>query len=317
MKSAKTPVALCFLLFAIVGFNACKDKEKPATDTAPVNVTGEGYSDSSSSSVKVFTDNGKVCIQQSNTYYELVDAYEGTTRLPLLLKIRKTELCYADSTNKKKVYEISAKSVMDTKAVAWQAQFVATQMEFKDNSVLATYEGGEGEEDYLQRFSLLDGKPVFSSSYGEVKVGIPNVKDKRFIGYTSKRAVSNPLKDVEQENLLGVIRFGSSTEAIGALRVSLKRSKVADKIPAYTPDMVLVAANENTTVIEDGKSVILMKTDEHYKKADVKDFSVKLTYYYGDDNEATEIIVPVADDKFNLAGAKYDKEIFDIQVLKN
>ena len=55
-----------------------------------------------------------------------------------------------------------------------------------------------------------------------------------------------------------------------------------------------------------------MKADEHYQPADVKDFSVKLTFYYGDDNEATYIIIPVVDDKLDLAHAQYDKDIFEL-----
>ncbi len=309
MKSTKFYLLVfgaCLLLVS------CKEKTKPASDIAPITGS-QTYADSASSSVKVFNQDGKVCIQQANTYYELIDAYEGAIRIPLLLKIRKTELCFADSTNNDKVYEITAKSVMDTKAVEWSAQFVATDIQFKDNTLLAVHEGTDAEEDLLKRFSLLDGKDVFGSSYGEVKVAIPNVKDKRFIGFTSQKAATNPIKELNVENLLGIIKYGSSKVAGSAYKVLLKRSAVVAKIPTYTPDIVLVAANENTTVIEDGKSVILMKADEHYQKADVKDFSVKLTFYYGDDNEATEIIIPVANDELNEKAAKYDKEIFDIQ----
>lgn len=311
MKSAK-PVLFFGLWSLVFSLNSCKETPKGKADSAPI--TGKQvYTDSSSSSVKVFNENGKVCVQQSNTYYELIDAYEGTTRIPLLLKIKKTELCFADSINKHKVYEITAKSVMDTKNIEWNADFVATDIQFKDNSLLATHEGLENEEDFLKRFSLLNGKEVFSSSYGEVKVAVPNVKDKRFIGYTSQKAATNPLEELNTENLLGVVRYGESTSPVNAFKIVLKRSKVAAKIPVYTPDIVLVSTSENTTVIEDGKSVVLMKADEHYQKADVKDFSVKLTYYYGDDNEATEIIVPVSNDRLNISAAKYDKEIFDIQ----
>ncbi len=309
MKSIKFAFALCLLLFAF----SCKETPKQSTDNS-LKITGkQTYSDSASSSVNVFNQDGKVCIQQSNTYYELIDAHEGAVRIPLLLKIKKTELCFADSTNKDKVYEISAKSVMDTKAVEWNAQFVATDIQFKDNTLLAVHEGTASEEDLLTRFSLIDGKEVFSSSYGEVKVAIPNVKNKRFIGFTSQNAATNPIKALNVENLLGVIKYGSSSVAGIAYKVKLKRSAVAAKIPTYTPDIVLVPANENTTVIEDGKSVILMKADERYQKADVKDFSVKLTFYYGDDNEATEIIIPITNDELNLKLAKYDKDIFDIQ----
>lgn len=307
MKSLK----ILILGSSILLLGSCNQTSKKTTDVTPI--TGKQlYTDSASSSVKVFNQDGKVCIQQSNTSYELIDAYEGATRIPLLLKIKKTELCFADSINKDKVYEINAKSVMDTKTIDWSTQFVATDLQFKDNTLLAIHEGKEGEEDFLKRFSLLDGKEVFSCSYGEVKVAIPNVKEKHFIGYTSQKATTNPLKDLNSENLLGIIRYGSSTGAINAFKLILNRSKVSNKIPSYTPDIVVVALNENTTVIEDGKSVILMKADEHYQKADVKDFAVKLTFYYGDDNESTEIIIPVSNDQLNLSSAKYDKEIFDI-----
>lgn len=313
MKSAKTLFVFC-LLGSVVLFNSCKEKNKHTGDTTPIVISGkQAYADSSSSSVKVYNDEGKVCIQQTNTYYELVDAYEGSTRIPLLLKIRKTELCYADSTNHKKVFEVTAKSILDSKPVNWQAQFVATGIEFKDNTLLATFWGGDNEDDMLTRFSLLNGKEVFSSSYGELKVAIPNVKEKRFIGYTSRRAVGNPIGNMGVENLLGVIRYGSSTGAINMFNVLLKRSAVSSKMPNTTPDMVLVGDNSNTAVIEDGKSIILMKADENYKRTDVKEFAIKFTIYYGDDNEATEIIIPVNNDQLNLAGAKYDKELFDIQ----
>ncbi len=326
MRSAKTQTAkhkpqatnnnfffaFCLLLFALCS-NSCKETpHTSSTNSTPISGK-EVYTDSSSSSVKVFNENGKVCIQQSNTYYELIDAYEGTARIPLLLKIKKTELCFADSLNKHKVYEVYAKSVMDTKTIEWSNYFVATNLEFKDNTILAVHEGVDSEEDFLKRFSLLDGKEVFSSSYSEVKVAIPNVKDKRFIGYTSKKAATAPLKDLKTENLLGIVRYGSSTGAVNAFKIVLKRSKVAAKIPTYTPDIVLEAANANTTIIEDGKSVILMKADEHYQKEEVKDFSVKLTFYYGDDNEATEIVIPVSSDRLDISFAKYDKDIFQIE----
>ncbi len=314
MKSAK-PVLLFGLWSLVFGLYSCKETPKHSTDITP-SITGKQvYTDSSSSSVKVYNENGKVCVQQSNTYYELIDAYEGSAKIPLLLKIKKTELCFADSVNKHKVYEITAKSVMDTKAVEWSADFVATDIQFKDNTLLAVHEANDGEEDFLKRFSLLNGKEVFSSSYGEVKVAIPNVKDKRFIGYTSQKAATNPLKELHTENLLGILRYGESTAPVNSFKIVLKRSKVSTKIPAYTPDITLVSTSESTTIIEDGKSVILMKADERSQKADVKDFSVKLTFYYGDDNESTEIIIPVSNDQLNISAAKYDREIFDIQLF--
>jgi len=310
MKS--TNFIFCLLSFVLY-LSSCNQTTKHSPDTTQPITGKQVYTDSSSSSVKVYNENGKVCVQQSNTYYELIDAYEGSAKIPLLLKVKKTELCFADSVNKHKVYEITAKSVMDTKTVEWSADFVATDILVKGKILFGVQEGTVGEEDVLKGFSLLNGKEVFSSSYGEVKVAIPNVKDKRFIGYTSQKAATNPLKELSTENLLGVVRYGFSTAPVNAFKIILKRSKVAAKIPTYTPDIILVSTSENTTVIEDGKSGILMKADEHSQKADVKDFAVKFTFYYGDDNESTEIVIPVSNDQLNLSAAKYDREIFDIQ----
>jgi hypothetical protein len=296
--------------------SACKDKGKTETVTDETPITGsQTYSDSSTSSVRVFDQNGRVCIQQSNTYYQLADVYEGANKIPLLLKIKKTELCFADSINKDKVYEIEAKSILDTKTVQWKNQFVATDMQVKDNTLLAVHEGGDANEDFLTRFSLLDGKAIFSCSYGELKAMIPNVRDKRFLGFTSRKAVTEPIQNRNEENLLGIVRYSNGSKEVNAFKVFLKRSGVTDKIPQYTPDMVLVPSSVNATTMEEGKSVVMMKADEHYTAKDITGFSLQLTFYYGDDNESTIILVPVANDQLDFAHAKYDKDIFEIAAL--
>lgn len=288
----------------------CKKKTPEGTADGVVVTNGKDYTDTSASSVRVYDDKGRICVQQSSTYYEVVNYYEGATKIPLLLKINKVELCVADSVNKHKVYNISAKSVMDTKDVHWDATFVATEIRFQDNTLLATHEGADSEEDYLKRFSLRDGKEVFSCSYGDMKVAIPNVRDKRFIGYTSKSAASQPIQELKQENLLAIISYGSSEKQVRILKLKLKRSGV--EIPSYTPEMVLIPANTNTSVIDDGKTAIMMRADEHYKPADVTGFSAQYTFYFGPDNESTVLTIPVKNDNLDLAGAKYDHDIFEL-----
>lgn len=293
---------------------SCKNKQEDTNQTIVVSGK-EVYADTASSSVKVFDKDGRICVQQTSTYYEIVDAYERNQRIPLLLKITKTDLCFADSVNKEKVYQIEAKSVMDTKSVSWQCQFVATEINLKDNSntLLVVREGTGSEEDQISRFSLLDGKQVFNCSYGDLRVAIPNIKDKRFIGFVSRNTVGAPIQSMKEENLIGLVDYASSTAHINNLKIFLKRSAVSSSIPAYTPEMVLVSADANSSVIEDGKSLILMKADENYTTKDVTGFALKITYYYGDDNESTDIILPIENDNLVLSKAKYDKEIFDIQ----
>ena len=209
MKATKQQIFSLFSLLLFTGMLvSCNQKENKKTETTAVTITGkETYADTATSSIKVFNQNGKVCIQQSNTYFEIVSFYEGKNKIPLLVKIKKTSLCEADSANREKVFEIEAKSVLDNKSIEWQTNFVATQIEFRDNIILALKEGGEDEEDLLTRFSLLDGKQVFTASYSDMKIVIPNVREKRFIGFVSQKVTTKPIQNLKEENLL--LNFGA------------------------------------------------------------------------------------------------------------
>jgi hypothetical protein len=312
-----------FAVIVVVGsliFAGCKqrpgaktDSDTPKQDSSQATTKGGEYTDTSSSSVRVFDQNGRVCVQQSNTFYELVDLYKGATKIPMMLKINRTDLCFADSVNKDRVYQITAKSLLDNEDIHWETKFVATDMQVKDNTLYVTHEGGDNEEDYITRYSLTDGKEVFACSYGDLKVSIPNVRDKRFIGYTSQAAVGAPVQKQHIENLFGVIKYSSTNGLISKANLKLKRSKAALKMPLYTPEIILVSDNTNTSTIEDGKSLILMKADENYKPGDVKEFSVQLTFYFGDDNESTKVIIPVVNDKLDVAHAQFDKGLFSVE----
>lgn len=310
MKNPKVVVAVCA---GVLLLSACGEKNKSKTVNAIPEISGKvTYSDTSVSSVKVFDQNGRICVQQSNTYYELADFYKGEQKTSLLLKVRKTELCVADSVNKHKVFEIEANNI-GAGNIHWNLQFAATEFSISDNTLRAVHEGVNSEEDFVRRFSLQNGEEIFSCSYSELKVAIPNIKDKRFIGYTSKTAASEPLKEFGEENLLAVIQYASSEKNYGKYKLKLKRSRAAAKIAAYTPEMSFVSTNESTSVIEEGKSIIMMKADEHYKPEDIKDFSVQFTFYFGEDNETTVVSIPVVNDRLNISTAKYDKEIFELE----
>ncbi len=315
-NNSATGVRFAFaVILAITLLAACKEKAKDGTVVSSEKqgpIAGKGYADSAASSVRVFDQNGRVCVQQSNTSYEIVNVLDGGVKVPLLLKIRKTELCYADSVNHDKVYEITAKSIMDTKAVSWATSFVATEVSFKDNTLLAVKEGNESEHDFIRRFSLQDGSEVFSCSFSDLEIKIPNVINKFFVGYTSKKAATDPIGRMKQENVLGVVRFGSSLSAIDSFKVKLKRSKLADKLLSSVPDIVLEASNDDTRAIDDGKTIILMKANEHTQTKEVTGFSVKFTYFFGDDNESTNVTVPLVNGKFDIAHAQFDKDIFEI-----
>lgn len=314
MKYSKFTRVIAFSLVVLaMGLNACKERtgsKTNSTDTTTVPAGSEKFSDSATSSVRVYDQDGRVCIQQSSSYYQLVDFYKGNNKIPLLLKIKKVELCFTDSVNKHKVYEVTAKSLLDNEYISWNATLSGTELQVKENTLLLVHEGSDSEEDFLTRYNLQDGKRIFGCTYSDLKISIPNVREKRFIGYTSQRAAGDAF--TKTENLLGVVEYAKGSAAIGKLNIYLNRSAVAGKIPIYTPEMVLVPANTNSNAIEDGKQLILMKADENYTASDVKDFALQLTFYFGDDNESTVISIPVKNDNLDLTAAKYDKQIFNI-----
>lgn len=299
----------------IAALNSCKPNTSESDNKEPVEVKGDKvYVDSGFSSVKVFDNNGRVCIQQTSTNYEMADAYEGNSKIPLLVKVTKTDLCFADSVNHDKVYQLSAKSVMDTKSVSWELQALGTTLNMSDktNTILVVHEGTGTEEDLITRYSLLTGEEVFTCSYSDMKVSIPNSKDRRFIGFVSRNAVTQPVQNRNEENMIGLINYSSNSKKIATLKLKLKRSAVAANVASYSPEMALVPINNNTTAIDDGKGLILMKANEKYTSSDVKDFAIQFTYYIGSDNEATVISIPVVNDKPDWKNASYDKDLFEL-----
>lgn len=309
MKYKLLTLSALFLL----AFSACNKSEKK-TETGDLKpISGkESFSDSSNSFIRVYDENGKVYIQQSNTYYQIVDAYKRLAKTQVLLKINKTEQSVADSVNKHKLYKISASSIGDRSSINWNAEFMATEVMFKDNTLFAIHEGGSEEEDYITRYSLFTGKEIFSASYSDLMVKIPNIRERRFFGYTSKLAAGNPLKQ-SGENVIGLLKYASEDGVISNIKLKLKRSEVSSKIPWYTPETVFTSAANDISVMEDGKVLGLMKADENYTAESLSGFNIQITFYYGDDNESTKIVLPVKNDKIDLNAAVYDKDLFELE----
>jgi hypothetical protein len=309
MKYKLLTLSALFLL----AFSACNNSNKKTETSDLKPISGkESFSDSSNSFIRVYDENGKVYIQQSNTYYQLVEAYKRLDKTQVLLKINKTELSVSDSVNKHKLYKISATSIGDRPTVLWNNEFMATDIQFKDNTLFAIHEGGSGEEDYITRYSLFTGKEIFSASYADLVVKIPNVRERRFFGYTSKVAAGNPLKGAG-ENVIGILNYSSGDGVISSVKLKLKRSPISAQIPAYTPEIVFASAASDISVMEDGKVLGLMKADEKYTEQSLSGFNMEITFYYGEDNEATKIILPVNNDKIDVSAAVYDKDLFELE----
>jgi hypothetical protein len=308
-------IALSCTLLIILALASCNTKQSPTNEGGEAMISGkETYADSSSSFVRVFDKDGKLFIQKTNTDYELVEAVSNKEKHQLLLKITKAELSNADSVNSSKIYTIVTRDITHSSIsdASYEINFKANELEFKDNTILATRSGSNTEEDYISRYNLFSGAKVFDCSYGSLNVGIPNVKDKRFIGYTSRAATGNPLKQSIEGNLMAVINYSSSEKAISSFKLKLKRSPIADKLPAYTPEMLWVSTNGKNAVVDDGKVLILMGADEKYTAKDVSGFSAVFTFFIGEDNETTKIVIPVIDDKLALSKATFDKDLFEL-----
>ncbi|MCS6935741.1 MAG: hypothetical protein NZM35_11435, partial [Chitinophagales bacterium] len=306
------------IFFLTVILTGCKPNTPSPPAQEPANIPsakGEHlFADTGLSYVKVFDNNGRVCIQQTSTGYEMAEVYADDKKIPLLIRITKTDLCFADSVNRNKVYQLTANSLPGSKNISWQLKALGTHLTLNDktNTLLVVHEGDGTEEDLIMRYSMLTGEEVFRCSYNDMKVSIPNSRDRRFIGFLSRETVTNPLKSLNEENLLGLIYYSSNFKRIATLKLKLKRSSVANRISARCPEMVLAPADNNSVTIEDGKGIILMKSGKNYTSKDIGNFSIKFTYYIGDDNEESSITIPVVNDKPDWKNATYDRDIFEL-----
>lgn len=313
MKLSKLPLAFVGLLYFAT---SCNTKSENTSSGSQAEFRGTAsFEDSSASYIRIYDRDGKVFVQKTNTYYELITAYNGNQPRKMLLKITKAESASADSSqNANKIITVVGRDITESSISdpSYEINVKASEIEFRDNTILFTRIGETNEEDYISRYGLISGKEVFNCSYGGMYVGIPNVKDKRFVGYTSLIAAGKPLDDKHITNLLATINYSSSTQAISTAYLKLKRSTYAESIARYTPEMILNASNPKNAMVDDGKGLILMGADENYKPADVYGFEAVFTFYFGDDNESTQVIIPVENDKLAIEKARYDKNIFEL-----
>lgn len=307
--------AIAATLAAIFALASCNTKQPSASEGGEPMISGkEAFADSASSFVRVFDKDGKLYIQKTNTDYELIDAVSKNEKHQLLLKITKAVLSHSDSVSTSKIYTIVTRDITHSSISepSYEISFKANEIELKENTIIATRSGSNTEEDCISRYNIFTGEKVFECSYGSLNVGIPNVKDKRFIGYTSRATTGNPLSQVQEENVMAMISYSSSERAITSVKLKLKRSPIADKLPTYTPEMMLVSTNQRNAVVEDGKAIILMGADEKYTAKDVAGFSAVFTFYIGEDNETSQVVIPVIDDKLAVSKASFDKDLFEL-----
>ena len=264
------------------------------------------FADSATSTIHIYKDaQGRKIIQKNNTYYDLVDFIDKQDLKKLLLKITKAETSYVDSGASQNHFIVSVSNVGEGKT-SWTKEFTGTDLDYS-NKVLVVHTEGKGndQEDTYTQYSLQTGQKLMSYTYAQLMALIPNTSNKRFFGYLSRQSSID-----EKPAQYATITYTGSNEVIDKVNIKLKGTNT---LPLYTPELNMLAAQESgNTIASEGRTVILSHANRAYTNSEISNFAMQVTYNMPEGKPSVVILLPVREDRIDLANATYDKNIFEI-----
>ncbi|MBS1623938.1 MAG: hypothetical protein JST83_07965 [Bacteroidetes bacterium] len=286
---------------AALSLQSCHNQSKSG-----IAISGkEEFADSALSVVRQYTDaSGRQIIHKSNTTYDLVDFTDREDVKKLLVKVTNTEVSSVDSGVIDNRYTVSVSGINDEK-IHWTKEFKGADLDYTYKVLVVHTEGkNSNEEDTYTQYSMQTGEKLMSFTYSSLMAQIVNTSNKRFFGYLSGQSATD-----EKPEKFATISYVGSNEKLDKINIIVKGNKT---LPAYTPEISLLASQESgNTVASEGKVVILAKTDRTFKPEDINGFAMKISYQLPD-GTATMILLPIRQDHIDLENANYDKAIFEI-----
>lgn len=199
--------------------------------------------------------------------------------------------------------------------VAWDLSLPVDALQYQDGYLLGTRHGSEDLEDAYIMINPTNGNEVMRYTSQFIDALIPNIKDRRFVGFFSLKTTKELIEN-NKEGQLGIITYASNRRKIDTYRVLVKNADIFKMIPPYTPDMIFLTNMDVYRQIEDGRRLALMNLTEDYKPEDIGNFSAQFTFYKGDDMTPLTISIPVTKDRLDVDHATYDKSIFTLEAIK-
>ena len=286
--------------------NSCNNSSKSGSD---MTFSGKGdFVDSALSKVKLYKDaQGREVLEKNNTYYDIVEYHDSVGAKKVLMKITKVQTGFIDSSSSESHFIVSTTNIGSTKA-GWKKDLPGTDLDYSTKVLVAHSEGrNQSEEDTYTQYSLMTGEKLMTYTYEPLSVLI--LGDGRFLGYLSQQSAT------DKPEGFALVSYVGRDAVIDKATIKLK-SKNTD-LPSYTPELkMLVAQESGNTLTNEGKTVIMGHVDKGFTAKDINNFAMQINYTAKGNNSPVTILIPVRDDRLDIANATYDKTIFEVSSSK-
>jgi|GEM_PF-2511588 len=293
-----TAIIACLLM------HSCTNNTGKTADGAAVSGSSD-FADSALSTVSIGKDaQGREVIRKNNTFYDIVDYSDAKDKKKIILKMTKVESGFVDSDNLQSHFIVSGMTVGDSKAT-WKKEFPGSDLSYANQVIVLRSESHQpNEEDTYTQYSLLTGEKLMTYTYAPLLVTMPGTA--RFIGYLSKQSSAD-----EKPEGHATVSYVGRNGVIDKINIKVKGNNTS--IPTYTPELKMrVAAESGNTLTDDEKTVIMGRLKKDFAATDVNKFALLITYQPTTGGSPVTILLPVRDDRLDIANAQFDGAIFEL-----
>ena len=297
-----SPLKKYFLSSAVITTALCMNS---CTHKGNDSIAGKtDFSDTAVSTVSLYKDaQGREVLVKNNTLYDIVEYHDSVGAKKVLLKITKAEKGFIDSANTESHFIVSATNITTNKP-GWTKEFPGTDVDYSTKVLVAHTEGhNQNEEDTYTQYSLTTGEKLMTYTYAPLSVMI--LGDGRFMGYLSQQS------STEKPEGFAVVSYVSRDQVIDKVKIKLKGGDTT--LPAYTPELKMRVAQESgNTLSNEGKTVIMGHVDKGFSAKDINNFAMEINFTPKGASEPIFILLPIRDDRLDIANATYDKKLFEL-----
>ena len=191
----------------------------------------------------------------------------------------------------------------------------ADKIEYRDACLFAKKSGDDENEDFYTVVNPLNGELIMTYTNEYIDAVIPDSKTRRFVAFLSTKC--NYFKTTSPEkNEVGILTYASNFNTIHRFAIVINNDAIYKVFSLYTPNMQFTSSNTDYKILDEGRRLGLMTLKEDYKKENMSNFQVEITFYYGEEAKETKVIVPINNDAIDINKIDYDKNIFTIHAIK-
>lgn len=196
----------------------------------------------------------------------------------------------------------------------WKIQSNADNYTFNKNILTLEYLPKDSNffDNAYQLYNLKNGNLLISYTYGVMEVNFSDNYAKRFFGFLGKSSTNPSDKNLAKQTL-GVFSYASNENSIKKIELKVKSKNDYEDFHLSAPvlEFEVDTTNQNYQKLSE-KSLYYNGIDNPIKQAKEIDFSVKATFFKGKSYKPFDIIIPIKEDKIDVEGIIFDKEVLEI-----